>query len=168
MMTRRTLLQTAAAPLLAAQEPGERPARNPAIAEVLNPRERVPLAWIIDDSTCLVNLNRFAIPQFAATFPERYKQDWRSMPHEIPDSFVRRFAEWAQREGVKGKFSVVPFPACVGRLDRELPGWTPQEVAESIELVRKEIAPNFDIHPEMITHTRIIDLKTGHPVPERG
>lgn len=89
------------------------------------------------------------------------------MPAEIPDSFVRRFAEWAQREGVRGKWSVVPFPACVGRLDRELPGWTPREVSDSLALVRNEMAPNFDIHPEMITHTRIIDLKTGHPVPQR-
>jgi hypothetical protein len=165
-LTRRALLQSAAAPLLFAQEPGERPARAPTV-EVLNPRERVPLALIIDDSTCLVNLNRFAIPQFAATHPERYRQDWRSMPIEIPDSFVRRFAEWAQREGVKGKWSVVPYPACVGRLDTELPGWTPQEVAASIALVRREIVPNFDIHPEMITHTRIIDLKTGHPTARR-
>jgi hypothetical protein len=26
--------------------------------------------------------------------------------------------------------------------------------------------PNWDIHPEMVTHTRVIDLKTGHPYPE--
>ena len=164
-LTRRALLQAATAPLIA-QDTGDRPPRTPDV-EVLNPRERVPLALIIDDSTCLVNLNRFAIPQFAATYPDRYQQDWRNMPYEIPDSFVRRFAEWAQREGVKGKFSVVPFPACVGRLDRELPGWTPREVTASIDLVRRQIAPNFDIHPEMISHTRIIDLKTGHPAPER-
>jgi hypothetical protein len=31
---------------------------------VLNPRARVPVSIIIDDSTCLVNLNKFAIPQF--------------------------------------------------------------------------------------------------------
>lgn len=165
--SRRTFLQTCAASILMAQQPGQRPPARPAGVSVLNPRERVPLAWIIDDSTCLVNLNRFSIPQFAATFPERYKQDWRTMPYEIPDAFVRRFAEWAQSEGVKGKWSVVPFPACVGRLDRELPGWTPREVSESLGLVRSGIAPNFDIHPEMITHTRIIDLKTGHPVPQR-
>jgi hypothetical protein len=170
--TRRAILQSSVAPLLLtrhlfAQEPGERPPAAPAEVRVLNPRERVPLAWIIDDSTCLVNLIRFAIPQLAATFPDRYRQDWRSMPYEIPDAFVRRFAEWAQREGVKGKYSVVPFPACVGRLDTELPGWTPKQVSESIDLVRREIAPNWDIHPEMITHTRIIDLKTGHPVPSR-
>jgi hypothetical protein len=31
--------------------------------------------------------------------------------------------------------------------------------------VREVIVPNFDIHPEMVTHTRVIDLKTGHPYP---
>src|SRR3982751_258642 len=129
-LTRRMFLQSSVAPFLMAQAPGERPPARPTGVEVVNPRERTPLAWIIDDSTCLVNLNRFSVPQFAATYPERYKQDWRSMPYEIPDAFVRRFAEWAQREGVKGKYSVVPFPACVGRLDRELPGWTPKEVAD--------------------------------------
>jgi hypothetical protein len=156
-VSRRALLQY---PFLLA-------AQTPAGVTVLNPRERVPLAWIFDDSTCLVNLNRFAIPQFAATFPERYKMEWRSMPYEIPDAFVRKFADWAAENGVKGKWSVVPYPACVGRLDREVPGWTPKEVADSIAMVRKQVAPNFDIHPEMITHTRIIDLKTGHPTTNR-
>jgi hypothetical protein len=169
-LTRRGFLASSMAPAAMAQLPGERPPAMPAGVEVLNPRERVPLSWIIDDSTCLVNLNRFAIPQFASAFPGggSYKHDWRSMPHEIPDSFVRRFAEWSQREGVKGKYSIVPFPALVGRVDRELPGWTPQELAASLELVHKEITPLWDIHPEMITHTRILDLKTGYAVEQRG
>jgi hypothetical protein len=144
------------------------PAR-PEGVEILNPRCRVPVSWIIDDSTCLVNLNRFAIPQFAdAMGAGRYGHDWRAMPHEIPDAFVRRFAEWSAESGVKGKYSIVPFPACLGRLDRELPGWTRQEVEASIRLVREHVMPNWDIHPEMVTHTRIIDLKTGHPVEHRG
>src|SRR4030095_9320229 len=29
--------------------------------------------------------------------------------------------------------------------------------------VRTAMLPRWDIHPEMITHTRIIDLKTGQP-----
>ena len=37
---------------------------------------------------------------------------------------------------------------------------------EGQKLVRELIAPNFDIHPEMITHTRVIDLKTGRPMAE--
>jgi hypothetical protein len=47
-----------------------------------------------------------------------------------------------------------------------LPGWTPRELRESIDLVRTLMTPNWDIHPEMVTHTRVIDLKTGHPYPE--
>jgi hypothetical protein len=107
------LLGLAAGPALA-QLPGERPPRSPEV-EILNPRTRVPISMIIDDSTCLVNLNRFAIPQFAAAWNfERYHHNWRSMPYEIPDDFVRRFAGWAEENGVKGKYSIVPYPACVG------------------------------------------------------
>lgn len=181
--TRRSFLQTSAAGLTAlglgahsilgqkpTPKPGERPKQD-AKVKVLNPRNRVPVSIIIDDSTCLVNLNRFAIPQFEAAFggTNRYsKYNWRKMPHEIPDSFVRKFADWSRENGVKGKYSIVPFPACVGRLDRILPGWTVKEMAASIKLVQDHIMPNWDIHPEMITHTRVIDLKTGHPYPERS
>jgi hypothetical protein len=137
--------------------------------EVLNARGRVPVSFIIDDSTCLVNLIRFAIPQLRAAWNNtRYHQDWRRMPVEIPDDFVRRFGEWCGEAGVKGKYSVVPFPACVGRLDREVPGWTREEMASSIRLVRTLMLPNWDIHPEMVTHTRIIDTRTGHPFPDHS
>jgi hypothetical protein len=67
---------------------------------------------------------------------------------------------------VKGKYSIVPYPACVGRLDRMLPGWTMKELEDSIELVRTLMVPNWDIHPEMCTHTRVIDIRTGVPFPE--
>jgi hypothetical protein len=152
----------------AAQNRGDRPAAPPGV-RVLNPRNRIPVGLIIDDSTCLVNLNRFAMPQFDAAWNgsrEVYQRDWRSWPVEIPDAFVRKFGEWCAEHGVKGKYSIVPYPSCVGRLDRELPGWTRSEVAESIALVRDLLMPNWDIHPEMVTHTRVVDLKTGHPYPD--
>ena len=41
------------------------------VVEVLNPRMRVPLSFIIDDSTCLVNMGRFCMPQFATAWPDR-------------------------------------------------------------------------------------------------
>ncbi len=155
---------------LLAQVPGVRPPQAAGV-KVLNPGGRVPVSLIIDDSTCLVNLNRFAIPQFAAAwkaFPERkWSQPWRKMPHEIPDSFVRKFGQWCAENGVKGKYSVVPFPACVGRVDRVLPGWTARELNDSLKLVRDELTPNWDIHPEMVTHTRVINTKTGHPYPQQ-
>ena len=151
-----------------AQEAGERPQRAGGV-EVLNPRARVPVGLIIDDSTCLVNLNRFAMPQFDEAHGGKspaYHKAWREWPAEIPDTFVRKFGEWCAGHGVKGKYSVVPYPACVGRLDRGLPGWSRRELDASLELVRSVLAPNWDIHPEMVTHTRVIDPKTGHPYPE--
>ncbi len=137
-------------------------------AEVELPRLRVPASFIIDDSTCLVNMGHYCMPQFAAAWPNRsiYKKPWQTWPREIPDSFVREFGEWCAEEGVKGKYSIVPYPACVGWLDRFLPGWSQQALRDSLKLVRDLMLPNWDIHPEMITHTRVIDLKTGRPIRE--
>jgi hypothetical protein len=149
------------------QEPGERPMRDEAV-KVLNPRRRVPLSFIIDDSTCLVNLAHFCIPQFAEVFPDRYLQDWRKLPREIPDAFVRKFGEWCREQGVKGKYSIVPYPACVGWIDREMPGWTRKELVESVKLVRDFMTPDWDIHPEMVTHTWAVNTKTGRPYEERS
>ena len=132
------------------------------------PRLRVPLSFIIDDSTSLVNMGRFCMPQFASAWPERreYDRPWQSWPAEIPDDFLRRFGEWCAEHDVKGKFSMVPYPACVGWLDREIPGWSRRQLNDSLKLVRELMVPSWDIHPEMITHTRVIDLKTGRPMAE--
>ena len=153
-------------PLLG-QEKGDRPKQDPSVT-VLNPQARVPVSLIIDDSTCLANLAHFCIPQFAEVFPDRYKQDWRKLPREIPDSFVREFGEWCLERGVKGKYSIVPYPACVGWVDREMPGWTGRELEASRKLVRDFMTVDWDIHPEMVTHTWAIDIKTGRPFPERS
>ena len=170
VMSRRNFLTTATTALAlpavrstAAQAPVSR-------VEVLNPAGRVPLSFVIDDSTCLVNMGHFCTPQFAAAFPKReeYKRPWQTWPREIPDSFVREFGEWCAEHGVKGKYSIVPYPACVGWMDRDLPGWTRQQRHDSLKLVRDLMVPNWDIHPEMITHTLVIDLKTGRPFPEIG
>jgi hypothetical protein len=161
------LTAAGAAPPLLAQLAGERPPRAAGV-QVLNPRQRVPVSLIIDDSTCLVNLAHFGIPHFAEVFPDRYRQDWRKLPREIPDAFVRRFGEWCHEHGVKGKYSIVPYPACVGWIDRDLPGWSHRELEQSLELVRTLILPDWDIHPEMVSHTFAIDTKTGRPYPERS
>lgn len=153
------------AALSASARAGETPGFQSAV-QVLMPRDRVPMSFIIDDSTCLVNMGHYCTPQFAQAWPDRaeYQKPWQSWPREIPDSFVREFGEWCAVNGVKGKYSLVPYPACVGWLDRELPGWTRGQLESSLDLVRKLMLPNWDIHPEMITHTRVIDLSTGRPL----
>jgi len=153
----------AATPLIG-QVAGDRPARAEGV-KVIHPRARTPVSYVIDDSTCLVNLNHFAVPQFRTAFGggDAYTQKWREWPREIPDAFVRKFGEWSAEHGIKGKWSVVPYPACVGRLDRQIPGWSFEELQDSIKMVKEVMTPHWDIHPEMTTHTRVIDLKTGHP-----
>lgn len=136
------------------------------VVEVLNPRGRVPVSFIIDDSTALVNLAYYGIPQFKEVFPDKYKQDWRKLPREIPDSFVLEFLEWCDSKGVKGKYSMVPYPACTGWLNRFIPGWSKKELEDSIRIIRELAQPNWDIHSEMISHTRVIDIKTGLPFPD--
>ena len=146
------------------QLPGDRPKQSKNV-NVINPRGRVPLSFIIDDSTCLVNLAHFGMPQFAETFPDRdsYKKPWWKTPREIPDDFVRKFADWCGEREIKGKYSIVPYPACVGWVDRYMPGWSKSALNDSLKLVRERLLPNWDIHPEMVSHTRVIDTKTGRP-----
>ena len=129
--------------------------------KILNPRNRVPINFNIDDSTALVNLAYFGIPQFKEVFPDKYLQDWRKLPREIPDSFVLEFIEWCDSKGVKGKYSMVPYPACTGWLHRFIPGWSKKELEASLEVVRKYVTPNWDIHSEMISHTRGCRYQNG-------
>ncbi|MBI3854522.1 MAG: hypothetical protein HY293_02395 [Planctomycetes bacterium] len=168
-MRRREFLQASGLGLVGTRFPGlflqeaprgDRPAQAEGV-KVLNPRGRVPVSLLIDDSTCLVNLAHFCIPQFAHVFPDRVKQDWRKLPREIPDAFVRKFGEWCRENGVKGKYSVIPYPAMVGWVDREMPGWTKRQLEASLALMRDFMSKDWDFTPEMVTHTRVIDPKTG-------
>ncbi|MGN6545087.1 MAG: hypothetical protein ACTHK7_08570 [Aureliella sp.] len=149
-----------------ADEPAK--AEASAVVAVELPRLRVPMSFIIDDSTSLVNMGRFCMPQFKTAWPDRseYDKPWQSWPAEIPDDFLRRFGQWCAEHHVRGKFSMVPYPACVGWLDRELPGWSRKQLEASLKLVRELMVPNWDVHPEMITHTRVIDIKTGRPMAD--
>ncbi|NNE91904.1 MAG: twin-arginine translocation signal domain-containing protein [Verrucomicrobiales bacterium] len=153
------------------ENPGERPQRGAGLS-IGNPYGgRVPVTFVIDDSTTLVNMGHFCIPQFKEAWsrskPGQYDVPWQEWPREISDDFVKKFGDFCRSEGVKGKYSIVPYPAMVGWVDREIPGWTRKQLVESRNLVRDFMMPDWDIHPEMISHTRVIDIKTGRPLPQR-
>ena len=170
MLTRRNFIKTGTAGTLGLIYGGKAAVANESSkdikVQILNPANRNPVSLIIDDSTSLVNLAHFGIPQFREIFPDQYPQDWRKLPHEIPDDFIREFGNWCGENGVKGKFSMVPYPACTGWLNRFIPGWSTKELQESLKLVREFMQPDWDIHPEMISHTRVINIKTGVPYPD--
>ena len=170
LLSRRNFIKTGAAGSLGMLVSGRAnasgiPETSPVI-QVRNPLNRKPVSLIIDDSTALVNLAYYGIPQFKEVFPAQYLQDWTRLPREIPDDFVREFGDWCKAKGIKGKYSMVPYPACTGWLHRFIPGWTEKQLRESLALVRDFMQPDWDIHPELISHTRVINIKTGLPFPE--
>ncbi len=124
--------------------------------------DRVPLSIIFDDSTLLVNLNYFFMRDRNPI--DGQSRRWEDVPVVHPESFTREFAEWCLEHGVRGKYSVVPCPAGLGRIDRGLPLFSQAQQESWLKMCRELIVPAYDITPEMITHTFVVDLKTLQPV----
>ncbi|HEY3280999.1 MAG TPA: hypothetical protein VGN26_01885 [Armatimonadota bacterium] len=138
-------------------------------AHLENPRGLVPISLILDDSCPVLNLTRPWIRDCWDIAPPHRGQTprvpWQELPEEIPADFARAFADWAGKEGVKGKFSVVPMPAGLGRIDQSLPGVPASRLEEWLSIIRDRIHPSFDLTPEMITHTFAVDLGTWRMLP---
>jgi len=124
--------------------------------------DRVPLSLIIDDATLLVNLNYFFMRD--RNLVDGQNRRWEDVPVVHPESFTREFAQWCLEQGVKGKFSVVPCPAALGRLDQGLPLFSVAQQESWLRMCREFLCPSFDITPEMITHTVVVDPATCRPV----
>jgi hypothetical protein len=123
--------------------------------------DRVPLSLIIDDSAALVNLNYFFLRDVKRSRGRPGR--WEDVPVVTPESFTREWAEWCAASGVRGKFSVVPCPAALGRLDHGLPLFGREQLESWLAMCREAIVPSFDITPEMLTHTFVLDLATMAP-----
>jgi hypothetical protein len=76
----------------------------------------------------------------------------------VPNAFTNDFARVCRRYGVKGKFTVLPMPAGLGRIDERL-NYVPQRhLSQFLHIVRSAIAPHFDISPELLTHQNALML----------
>lgn len=128
--------------------------------------DRVPISLIIDDVAPLVNLNYFFIRDRNEHTGETRR--WEDIPVVHPESFTREWAQWCGENGVRGKFSVVPCPAGLGRIDQGLPLFGQKQLDSWLSMCREVIMPIFDITPEMLTHTFILDLKTMQPLESRA
>jgi len=138
---------------------------------VCNPLLRTPLALIVDDSCPVINLNHFWIKQRHAwlerhpAYPRRPEWDGDinkldRVPETIPAAFVVKWGEWCRAQGIKGKFSMVPYPAGVARIDQGFPDYPRREYDDWMRATREIICPNFDITCEMLTHTHVVDLQS--------
>ncbi|MBM3887535.1 MAG: hypothetical protein FJ388_00250 [Verrucomicrobia bacterium] len=140
-------------------------------AAVCNPLLRTPLSLIIDDSCPVINLGYYWIlrrhewrlrhtPDKPPDGWERHYDKLDRMANTIPAAFAAKWGEWCGEQGIRGKFSMVPFPAGVGRIDRGFEGFPKSELRDWLRVTKDIIWPNFDLTPEMLTHTAVVDLKT--------
>jgi hypothetical protein len=107
----------------------------------------VPFSLIVDDGSP-VSISYWTHP--SARWP------WL-----FANSFTERFGDVCLDHGVRGKFTVMPMPAGLGRIDRDLKGVPPPHLRGFLRIVRRKIAPNFDITPEFLTHGPAVDIATG-------
>ena len=107
---------------------------------------KTPISLIIDDG--------------APVDPLFYELPGYETPLLVPREFTQRVVETFNRFDLRGKFTVIPMPSCLGRIDQSLQRVPAEHLADWLKLVREGIAPRFDITPEFLTHLRAYDLKT--------
>lgn len=103
-----------------------------------------------------------------APFVNNHWVNHKTVCAEIPTSFYVELGRWAEKERIKGKFSVVPCPGGIKPIDGSLgeyPGHTRQERIEWIEMVKTLYVPRFTITPEVITHGLPWDIDAKKLLP---
>lgn len=122
------------------------------------PNLRSPLALIIDDGTPCINPLWYFRHQVD-------KQESPAHVRTVPLSFMEDWCQWVADSGVRGDFTILPYPAGLGRIDQSLTGYDTGELRDWLRLAKQALPPQFDIHPEILTHTLALDLKTRQMLP---
>jgi hypothetical protein len=126
---------------------------------VEKPRLSVPASLIVDDPAPCINPFYYYRLQVDREGAERHEP-------RIPLDFLGQFADICQAHGMRGKFSVLPYPAGLGSILEGWQGCDRAELAAWLKLARTRIAPHFDITPEILTHTLALDLATHTLLPQ--
>jgi len=96
-----------------------------------------------------------------------FGREWRNQARAAwcsPET-LERFADLCDEFGVRGKFTVLPCPAGLGRIDRTVRGCDPSYIERLLDTVRRRIAHRFDLTPEVLTHSMAYDPDTGAMLP---
>lgn len=132
-------------------------------------RDTIPACLIVDD----VPLNatywwRLQMTALGFAVPEEgWGKSWReqaAVPFWRVDD-ARRLADLAEEFDLRGKFTVLPRPAGLGRIDRSVRGLPPAQLDGLLAILRERIAPRFDITPEVLTHSLAFDFRQEAMLP---
>jgi hypothetical protein len=123
------------------------------------PRLGVPACLLVDDPAPCINPLYYYRLQVDG---ERYERHERT----IPLDFMEQFVDTCQARGIRGKFTILPYPAGLGSILKGLEGYDRGEMERWLGLARTGLTAQFDITPEILTHTLALDLKTGTMLPQ--
>ena len=116
--------------------------------------KKIPISLIIDDPAPIVSV-------YHEHARSRTTKDGRPLIPTFPNSMLFSFCDIIERNGIKGKFSVVPMPGNKGDIVNGLEGVDQADLDEWLDTVKNRILPNFTVGPEMLTHHKAVDLATG-------
>jgi hypothetical protein len=97
--------------------------------------------------------------------PAYFHSGFLNGPMHVPPSLIDDVADMIEATGIRGKFSVIPMPFGLGRIDGQVEGVAPADVRHFLDVVRTRIAPYLDVTPEALTHWNAVDLATGSLLP---
>lgn len=109
---------------------------------------KTPFSLIIDDG--------------APVDPLFYELPGYETPFLVPSDFTKKVADTFDRFDLKGKFTLIPMPSCLGRIDQSLKRVPDVHLHDFLKIIRERVTPRFDITPEFLTHLSSYDLKTGN------
>jgi hypothetical protein len=121
-------------------------------ARIEHPLLRQPITLIVDDPTPGYN-------------PAYFHSGFRNGPLDVDRGLIDEFADLVESTGMRGKFSIIPYPFGFGRVDRAVEGVSADDVAYFLDVVRARIAPYLDVTPEALTHWNALDLRTEQLLP---
>jgi hypothetical protein len=77
-------------------------------------------------------------------------------------AYLRRLQKLIHKYKLKGKMSITPWVRDRGPLDdRKNPPLSKQKLQHLVNTIEHNLSPHLDINPEMITHSKTMDLRTG-------
>ena len=122
--------------------------------------KKIPITLIIDDSAPFIST-----PYFNRN--PRVTGDGRPLVPYYPNKAIFDFADIVEKYGIKGKFSIVPMAGNQGDILNGFEGIDKSGSDAWLACAKERIYPSFSICPEVLSHCKAVDLKTGKPLAER-
>lgn len=127
-------------------------------------KNKIPITLLVDDSCPLVHVYRNHWVDIHQR--EARTGDGRPLLNIIPNSFLNRFCGVVERNGMAGKFSIIPSPAGMGDVVRGIQGFDPALTQDWLSTARNRLGGRFDFSPEGISHNFALDLTSGEWLPQ--